>query len=461
MVTAPQLPEVGTLVLGLARAEPGLLKLSGPNGRRTLEPRVMLVLVELLRAGGETVSRDMLAERCWNGRAVSEDALNRAVAKLRRDVRAVAGDALALETIRRVGYRLHLTESVPPATTYSDTVAPAIDLETRALGAMFEGTAEGTSTAIRYLQEAVRQRPSDGPTWGSLAMAYVLSLPFAEADRLLVAARARESAVRAQTLRQDEGRSLAALASLEPTFGAWTDKDARLQNALSIAPPGTAPLIFQRVLFLASVGLMAEVLRLIEPLAKAAPLVPWIQSARVHALAATGNADMALEVSAAALARWPRARLVWLTHFHLLLVNGRSSIALEATRDLPEDGLTRQERTLAIGLAEASAAPDATRRRQVLDAYQAQFSVSQTLAEQAILAAAQLGDVDRAYALLGRLYREDLPLGHGSVAFPKIGLVHPHERSTALLFLQPMRAVREDRRFNQVLEAIGLPRHRP
>lgn len=417
----------------------------------------MQVLVELLRAGGRPVSRDTLSLRCWNNHAVSEDSLNRAIAKVRRELTAAAGAALVLETIRGVGYRLR--EKVTGELTHNgDLIVPAIDLETRALGAMFEGTKDGFALAVHYLKQAVAERPDDGPLHGSLAMAYVLSLSV-ESDGLLLAARAREAAVKAQALCPNEGRSLAALVSLEPTFGAWADKNATLEDALRRAPAGTAPLIFQRVLFLTSVGAIENAAALIEPLAAAAPLVPWIQSANAYSLAATNRVEMAIATAAAAIKRWPRSQLTVLTMFHLALAAGETAQAIElARREMCDCGLSELEQRLATDLAETLAAPNSDRSKTVLNSYAAALGNSQTLAEQAVLAAAHLGATDEAIAFLERFYSEPIPFGRGSIAFPKIGFAHPHERNTALLFLYPLRAVRQHPRYPTLLASIGLPR---
>src|SRR5215207_10947789 len=50
------------------------------NGeRRELQPRVMRVLIALAQARPVVVSRDRLIERCWEGRIVGDDALNRCI----------------------------------------------------------------------------------------------------------------------------------------------------------------------------------------------------------------------------------------------------------------------------------------------------------------------------------------------------------------------------------------------
>jgi len=69
-----------------------------------LEPRVMQVLVELARQRGEVVFRDTLIEHCWSGRAVSEDAVQRCIARLRRLGEAHGG--FSIDTVRSIGYRL-------------------------------------------------------------------------------------------------------------------------------------------------------------------------------------------------------------------------------------------------------------------------------------------------------------------------------------------------------------------
>jgi len=68
-----------------------------------IEPRVMQALVALARRRGEVVSRDQLVDACWSSRVVSEDAITRCIAKVRR---LASATTFELETIPRVGYRL-------------------------------------------------------------------------------------------------------------------------------------------------------------------------------------------------------------------------------------------------------------------------------------------------------------------------------------------------------------------
>ncbi|MDG2522515.1 winged helix-turn-helix domain-containing protein [Caulobacter segnis] len=98
--------------LGVFEVRPAALEISGPQGEETLEPRVMQVLVALAKARGEPVGRDEMIDLCWDGRIVSEDALNRCVARLRKAL--CADPRVALETIPKIGYRLKVREGAPP-----------------------------------------------------------------------------------------------------------------------------------------------------------------------------------------------------------------------------------------------------------------------------------------------------------------------------------------------------------
>src|SRR2546423_7415772 len=95
--------------LGGITVRPSSREIECRSGREILEPRVMQVLVALAEGGGTVVSRDDLVRRCWDGRSVGEDAINRCIAKLRRIAESGDTHSYTIETIPRVGYRLVLT----------------------------------------------------------------------------------------------------------------------------------------------------------------------------------------------------------------------------------------------------------------------------------------------------------------------------------------------------------------
>lgn len=90
--------------LGGLEVRPSSREVIAGEAREVLEPRVMQVLVALARRRGQVVSRDELVASCWGGRVVGDDAIQRAVAAVRR--LGEARGAFAVETVSRVGYRL-------------------------------------------------------------------------------------------------------------------------------------------------------------------------------------------------------------------------------------------------------------------------------------------------------------------------------------------------------------------
>jgi len=106
--------------LGSLAVSPSRLEIRAGERYEIVQPRVMQALSFLARRRGEVVSRDQLIAACWGGRAVSEDAINRCIAGIRR--LADESGAFTIATVRRVGYRL---EEVVPITTVQRTRAPA------------------------------------------------------------------------------------------------------------------------------------------------------------------------------------------------------------------------------------------------------------------------------------------------------------------------------------------------
>jgi len=95
----------GTLV------RPAALELEFQSETIRVEPRVMQVLVALSRTGGEPASRERLIECCWGGRLVTDGALNRSIAQLRK---ALRDPGLEIRTIPRVGYTLRSISAAEP-----------------------------------------------------------------------------------------------------------------------------------------------------------------------------------------------------------------------------------------------------------------------------------------------------------------------------------------------------------
>lgn len=108
--------------LGTLHVMPALRQVEVAGASRTLEPRVMQVLVLLAGKGGGIVGRDELVARCWNGRVVGDNAINRVISILR--ALGTETDAFRIETITKVGYRLSVLDP-EPAQVPDPPLAPA------------------------------------------------------------------------------------------------------------------------------------------------------------------------------------------------------------------------------------------------------------------------------------------------------------------------------------------------
>jgi len=95
------------LRLGGLTIEPALRCVAHDAGAvEIVEPRVMQVLVALIRAEGRIVSRDELLMSCWNDVVVGDDAITRVIGRLRRLLDGIGQGGFKLETVTKVGYRL-------------------------------------------------------------------------------------------------------------------------------------------------------------------------------------------------------------------------------------------------------------------------------------------------------------------------------------------------------------------
>ncbi len=103
---AIDLAAVPDFVLGALRVQPSMRRVSSGGREESVEPRVMQALIALAEAGETVVSRDALIDRCWGGRIVGDDAINRCIAKVRRLANIAEPPAFIVETVSKVGYVL-------------------------------------------------------------------------------------------------------------------------------------------------------------------------------------------------------------------------------------------------------------------------------------------------------------------------------------------------------------------
>src|SRR5688572_9310759 len=91
------------------RISPLTGEVSGPGGRRQLDPKVMEALVHRAEHAGKVVSREDLVARLWPDVVVTDGALTRCFYELRRHLVHAGGDERyksLIETLPKRGYRL-------------------------------------------------------------------------------------------------------------------------------------------------------------------------------------------------------------------------------------------------------------------------------------------------------------------------------------------------------------------
>ncbi len=145
------------------RADPSDLTLSS-DGRepQRLEPKVMALLIFLAERAPDVVGRDEIFEQVWQGRAVVDGALSRAISLLRQALGDDKRQPRYIETVPRRGYRLVApTERIPRprpnpgSKSDSDPMLPESDSRT-SVGASIKTTVEvsdpsPTGSAGRWL----------------------------------------------------------------------------------------------------------------------------------------------------------------------------------------------------------------------------------------------------------------------------------------------------------------------
>jgi len=109
--------ETSDFDVGPWRVRPSRAQIEAQGQRVRLEPRVMGVLVALARRRGETVAREQLIAEVWEGRVVTDDAVQRCIGALRKVLRSLPG--ADIETIPRLGYALRVVENPPSAARVS------------------------------------------------------------------------------------------------------------------------------------------------------------------------------------------------------------------------------------------------------------------------------------------------------------------------------------------------------
>ncbi|MGZ8282144.1 MAG: winged helix-turn-helix domain-containing protein [Allosphingosinicella sp.] len=487
--------------LGATEVRPGTREIVGPGGGEIVEPRVMQVLVALAGADGGILSRDDLIQACWDGRIVSENAIDRVISRIRRLAETVANGSFRIETITKVGYRLlhDETSSASPRPASAEIPArvgkspaigrrsliwggatlmlggagvwlglrefqpdvpqPAVVLYERGVESLRRGWAEDMANAISALREAVTIAPDYADAWGMLALAYQLSLEFAPPETAgAVSERGRSAARRALELDPANANALAAEALAVPIFRNWAASETALRRVLGRDPEQLETRVVLSRVF-ADVGRTREALAALQPIGEAISDLAFHQFWLGWLLFCANRLEESDRVIDRAFAIWPRQFAVWFTRLWLYAYTGRTAQALAMVGEAANRPIGIPERDFAI--VELSVRAMATRSPTDVDAaVRANMAAAPDgtgFATNAAKVCSHLGRLDEAFAAA-----EALLLGRGFRVAPIFftpqqgGYAPPERRATEFLFSPPCRAMRADPRFRPLLEELGL-----
>lgn len=473
------------------------------NGRsETLEPRIMQVLVAFAQAEGSILGYDELIERCWNGRIVGENAIHRAISKVRDLGLNFGGGTFAIETITKVGYRMSVRGGeparvpvpvgAPPASSGGErqwhpsrrsvigagvaaSVAGAVGfgyhfLRPDPVDARVADLIEQSDQAIRnalpdkdaqgvgFLEEAVALRPDSALAWGRLALAREIVAEHAPPAETTAAVNATEDAARrALALDRRQIDALAALALLPPYYGDWLAAERRMGSVLRL-DPGNLAIRNRRSFMLVGVGRGREgsADRLLT--AAREPLHAGQQYNLIYANWILGDIGAADRAADRALMLWPKHPGVWFARLWTLACTDRATRALAHV----EDRAARPD--LPLWLVEAlRIAMTAMVTRRPADVAAAVAAVLSLVTRgpsnsvNAVVILCALGEIDRAFEVSKAYLLERGPL-MASVRWRdgQVSINDQHRRKTNMLFIPIAQDMRADKRFLDLTAQIGL-----
>jgi DNA-binding winged helix-turn-helix (wHTH) protein len=487
--------------LGSLRVRPLRCEVVLPDGVvRELEPRIMQVLVALASAAPEVVSRDRLIELCWDGRIVSDDAINRCILALRHLARELDPPPFSIKTFPRIGYSLveqasSGREEAPPApavpTSFNRRHAlgglvlssllaagaaaywqareesqrsanPAAAFwYGKGIDAREQGLVELYPQVQANFREAVQADPSFAEVWAALALAYLLSTFIERGNEQVAFAERTKSAAR-RALQLDPGslEARAALALIPSEFGRWAAAQEVIRRLLERGPESDYLewlLRVQLAYSLSGCGRCRDALFISRSAATLKPQHPGTWANLIYTLWAAGELAEAEMESEKAVARWPAHAELWLMRMALLTYSGRAAAAVafanEGMRPLyiDLDGLI----TRRIATAQALASNQAADVERAVRLHLERVASHPEDMMPATRFFAAIGRLDTVFEICEAYY-----LNQGPLAAPNRRPRTPLTRLDVIsLFWPPMAPVRRDPRFDRLTERIGLARY--
>lgn len=484
--------------IGRLRVDPGTRQIHDGEASETLEPRVMQVLVALAEANGRVVTRDELIALCWEGRIVTDDAINRVLSRLRLVAGGIGRGSFAVETIARVGYRLKRLEAEPVVLPFPGTPLPAAPVEATRGGVsrrmligggaaaavalaggagllawrpwqkqspseadqlaergkllVREGLPGQTAQAVAYFEKAVALEPDHADAWGALALAYTHRFEgFDAAELSSLPGRIRSAAGRALAVEPGHSDAELALIFIKPFYRNWAEQERRLTAAVERHPEswlarGRLGLLLQQM------GRFEEALVRSRSALEVEPMLPVSHALIINALSALGRMQETESAIEFAQGRWPAHPGIWQMAYSHWLFNGLAERALALANDQARRPVHFTPELVArmVTQAETVAGGSAAARAALAD-QQAEAAARDVLATPS--AARVLALLGRGDVALAALERYLLDRGSFGAAAP----IGPYtRRSTDQLFSAPLIGLAREPAYRELLRATGL-----
>lgn len=479
--------------VGRLQVTPSTRQVAAEDGRaETIEPRVMQVLVALAGAKGAIMTRDELIDLCWDGRIVTDDAINRTLSHIRQIAAGIGEDSFAIETIARVGYRITSTakrsEERPPSLEPQQISRQAIDRRTLVGGAAAVAAAAGIAglwwaprgrrrpaaeaqrlfdravelsreglpgqnrQVTSYLERAVAIDPDFAAAWGLLSLAYSRELEHTDTvEPGTLPQRIRSAAQRSLALDPTNVDAKLGLVFVTPIYRNWAAKERELREMVAEHPDHWLAQGRLGVL-LHQVGRFNDALAQHRTTLAIEPMLPAAYGYMINAFDSLGRIQEAEAAIETALGRWPSHPYLWRTTYAHLLFGNRAQDAALFAADPARRPASFALATLqsAERIARAAASDSAALRAAAVAELRGQLERDATAIPLGARTLALLGQPELALAGLDRFL-----LDRGSFGRPQT-IGRYTRRITEMLFAPPLRALRGDPRYDALIRDTGL-----
>lgn len=263
----------------------------------------------------------------------------------------------------------------------------------------------GGDEALESIRAVTRQVPEYSRGWSMLALSAATASGYSDGPaKAALQAEARTAIRRARELDRSNPEPYLAEAELLPNTGAYRKAEMLIGRALALDPNYPDALAMLGQLYLVT-GRMADAVAMFRRAAAADPLSPMNQTNLVPALSGQGKQAQAAAIRDQLYRVWPGSPRVWMHRLHNAAFPGTPEDAAEVLDEIDAAPIKFEADVVAAfrRYLAAKVSGDELQRRRAAERYvelalQGRFDLAP-----AFSALAEIGEVDRAFAL-ARLY---------------------------------------------------------